>query len=132
MAWTNDPLNTAIKIKRIHVQELRDNLDLANNVVCPVECPSLHTTQQIDYFPSYDAVKDDTIDIAKYDTDNSPRYITNDAALNTVENASNCPSYCPTYNGAVQDPYESYSGGCSGHYKTVYSQHENGVNSANL
>ncbi len=131
MSWTNNPLNNTIGITRIHIHELRANLDIVNNVTCPVECHSLHTTQQVSYHPTFDITKDDTVDISKYDTNDNPRYAINDSSLYTVENSSNCPSYCPTHNATVRAPYETYSGGKSGYYSSVNSQHENGVNSSN-
>ena len=131
MAWTNDPLTNEIKITRIHIQEIRNKLDAAQEVECPIYCSGLHSTQELAYYPSFDTVKDDTIDITKYDTDDVPYYVVDDATLHTVENATNCPSYCPAFKGSIRAGFATYSGGCSGHYKSVLSAAEVGVNSSN-
>ena len=97
MSWTDSVLTTEISIKRVHIHEIRDMLDLKSEISCPVHHTSLHTTQQLSNYTTYYNTRYDTDDVTKNIVDNTGVY--------TAQNDTECPLQCPSANGAVQTDY---------------------------
>ena len=127
MAWTNDPLTNEIKITRIHIQEIRDKLDFAQEIECPIYCSGLHSSQEEDHCPLHNVTYDQDVDVTNDVSNDNPRYITDDSALYQTENVTHCPSNCPTHYGTVRNDHDVI--GCTAHFTYVLNCNCSAVNS---
>ena len=55
MAWTDATLNSAIKIRAIHVEELRNTVETLEGVACPTHNATYNTTVNTGYYSSKDS-----------------------------------------------------------------------------